>query len=66
MITLSAVVRDSGPTALILLFAKITFGGDEVGGGGGLRSPREHGPGSLSSAELSNPPPSLGLPHPKI
>ncbi len=60
VIALSVVARNSGPIALILLWGplKITFSV-------GLSGPTENivlGP----PAGLSNSPPSLGLPHPKI
>ncbi len=86
VIALSAVARNSGPIALIFLWApskshsvggglKITFSGGwsqnhiqwgvvskshSVGGG---QAPRGYHSGSLSTAGLSNSPPSLGLPH---
>ncbi len=58
VIALSAVARNSGPIALILLRGplKITFSGGwshyHIQWGGG-RAPREHGSGSLSTAGLS-------------
>ncbi len=58
VIALSAVARNSGPIALILLWGslKVTFSE------GGLT----HRSGNVSTAGLSNSPPSLGLAHPKI
>ncbi len=57
VIALSAVARNAGPVALILPWGllKITF-----------TPPRQHRSGHLSTAGLSNSPPSLGLPHPDI
>ncbi len=61
MIALSAIARNSGPFALILQSGPSKS--HSVGGG---QAPSEHRSGSLSTAGLSNCPPSLGLPYPKI
>ncbi len=61
VIALSAVARNSGSIALILLWVPSKL--HSVGGG---QAPREHRSGSLSTAGLSNTPPYLGLPHPKM
>ncbi len=61
VIALSAVARNSGPIALILL-----WGPSKPHSVRGGQAPREHRSGSLSTAGLSNSPPSLGLPRPKI
>ncbi len=60
-IALSAIDRNSGPIALICYGVPqnhIQWGV--------VRPPRAHSSGSLSTAGLSNSPPSLDRPHPKI
>ncbi len=59
VIVLSAVARNSD-TDFAMGSLKITFSGGWSG------PPKEHHSGSLSTAGLSNSPPSLGLPHPKV
>ncbi len=61
VIAFSAVARNSGPIALILLWDPLKS--HSVGGG---QAPSKHRSGSLSTAGLSISAPSLGLPHPKI